>query len=143
MAFELQADCYAGTWARSVGDQDRLEEGDIQEALNAALAVGDFDAANPGHHGTPEQRARAWNAGFESGDPSACSGFLDGSARPHRLTSGALARPAPASRRSRVAGSPGTACSTVTASSSASVAFQPSVASCSTPATHGPRAAPR
>ncbi len=80
MAFELQADCYAGTWARSVGDQDRLEEGDVQEALNAALAVGDFDAASPGHHGTPEQRARAWNEGFETGDPSACSGYLDGSA---------------------------------------------------------------
>ena len=68
-AFELQADCYAGTWAHSAGQNNLLEEGDVQEAIDAALAVGDFDASNPGHHGTPEQRATAWNTGFESGDP--------------------------------------------------------------------------
>ena len=38
----------------------------MQEALDAALAVGDFDAGNPGHHGTPEEREQAWSAGFES-----------------------------------------------------------------------------
>jgi predicted metalloprotease len=79
MAFELQADCYAGTWAKSANDEDRLEGGDVQEALDAALAVGDFDAGNPGHHGTPEQRAAAWNSGFESGDPSSCSQYLEAS----------------------------------------------------------------
>ena len=31
----------------------------MQEAIDAALAVGDFDASNPAHHGTPEQRATA------------------------------------------------------------------------------------
>jgi uncharacterized protein len=77
-AFELQADCYAGTWAKRAYEEDRLEEGDVQEALGAALAVGDFDAGNPGHHGTPEQRAGAWTGGFESGDPSACSVHLAG-----------------------------------------------------------------
>ncbi len=76
MDFELQADCYAGTWERSVSDDGRLEDGDMQEALDAALAVGDFDAANPGHHGTPEQRKAAWSDGFESGDPSACDAYL-------------------------------------------------------------------
>ena len=76
MAFELQADCYAGTWANSAYQDDRLDDGDVQEALDAALAVGDFNANDPRHHGTPEQRAEAWNAGFESGDPSACSGYL-------------------------------------------------------------------
>ncbi|MDA0182928.1 neutral zinc metallopeptidase [Solirubrobacter phytolaccae] len=75
-AFELQADCYAGTWAKSAYDENRLEDGDVQEALDAALAVGDFDAGNPGHHGTPEEREQAWSTGFESGDPSACSSFL-------------------------------------------------------------------
>src|SRR3954453_3782488 len=55
MAFELQADCYAGTWASSVSDDGRLESGDVQEALDAALAVGDFDTASASHHGTPEQ----------------------------------------------------------------------------------------
>ena len=78
-AFELQADCYAGTWAHSAGQNNLLEEGDVQEAIDAALAVGDFDASNPGHHGTPEQRATAWNTGFESGDPTACNQFLSAS----------------------------------------------------------------
>ena len=76
MAFELQADCYAGTWANSAYEENRLEDGDVQEALDAALAVGDFDAGNPSHHGTPEQRAAAWNSGFEAGDPSACDQYL-------------------------------------------------------------------
>jgi predicted metalloprotease len=79
MAYELQADCYAGTWAKSAYDENRLEDGDVQEALDAALAVGDFDASNPGHHGTPEQREAAWNSGFETGDPSACDTYLDDS----------------------------------------------------------------
>ena len=69
MAFELQADCYAGTWANSAYQENRLEDGDVQEALDAALAVGDFDASNP----RPPRHARAardaWNTGFESGDP--------------------------------------------------------------------------
>src|SRR4051794_23024322 len=77
MAFELQADCYAGTWANSASRENRLEDGDVQEALDAALAVGDFDTANPSHHGTPEQREAAWNQGFRSGDPSSCSTYLD------------------------------------------------------------------
>jgi uncharacterized protein len=77
MGFELQADCYAGTWAKSASDENRLQDGDVQEALDAALAVGDFDTSNPGHHGTPQQREDAWNTGFESGDPSACSTYLD------------------------------------------------------------------
>ena len=76
-AFELQADCYAGTWANSAYEENRLEDGDVQEALDAALAVGDFDAGNPGHHGTPEQRKEAWSSGFESGDPSSCGQYLE------------------------------------------------------------------
>ena len=77
MAFELQADCYAGTWANNAYKENRLEDGDVQEALDAALAVGDFDANSPQHHGTPEQREEAWNSGFESGDPSSCSQYLE------------------------------------------------------------------
>jgi predicted metalloprotease len=75
-AFELQADCFAGTWAKSAADEDQLEDGDVEEALDAALAVGDFDPADPGHHGTPEQRREAWSTGFETGDPSTCSRYL-------------------------------------------------------------------
>jgi hypothetical protein len=77
MAFELQADCYAGNWAKSAYDENKLDDGDIQEALDAALAVGDFDTNNPQHHGTPDQREAAWNSGFESGDPSTCDKYLD------------------------------------------------------------------
>jgi predicted metalloprotease len=76
VAFELQADCYAGTWANRASRENRLEDGDVQEALDAALAVGDFDASSPGHHGTPEQREEAWKSGFETGDPSSCSQYL-------------------------------------------------------------------
>jgi predicted metalloprotease len=76
MSFELQADCFAGNWAKSAADDNRLEQGDVQEALNAAMAVGDFDADNPGHHGTPEQREEAWTRGFQSGDPTACNTYL-------------------------------------------------------------------
>ncbi len=79
MAFELQADCYSGTWAQSAYEENRLEDGDVQEALDSALAVGDFDTDQPGHHGTPEQREAAWRTGFDSGDPSSCSKFLDAS----------------------------------------------------------------
>jgi predicted metalloprotease len=74
--FELQADCYAGTWAASAYQENRLEEGDLQEALDAAMAVGDFNAGSPGHHGTPEQREAAWYSGFQSGDPAGCSEYL-------------------------------------------------------------------
>jgi predicted metalloprotease len=71
--FELQADCFAGAWARSAYDGGRLERGDVDEALNAALAVGDFEFGSPGHHGTPDQRRSAWTSGFESADPAACT----------------------------------------------------------------------
>jgi uncharacterized protein len=77
MAFELQADCYAGTWAKSASDEHRLEDGDVQEALNAALAVGDFDTSSPGHHGTPAQREEAWTTGFDAGNPASCDAYLD------------------------------------------------------------------
>jgi len=66
-----------GTWAASAKQDNRLEEGDVQEAIDAALAVGDFDESNPGHHGTPEQRADAWNTGFEAGDPASCDRYLE------------------------------------------------------------------
>jgi uncharacterized protein len=76
MPLELQADCYAGAWAHDAAQEDRVDDGDVQEALDAALAVGDFDTANPGHHGTPEQRREAWTTGFESGDPGSCNSYL-------------------------------------------------------------------
>jgi hypothetical protein len=74
--YELHADCWAGTWGNSVYQQGRLEEGDLEEALDAALAVGDFDFGNAQHHGTPEERRDALLTGYRSGDPGACSTHL-------------------------------------------------------------------
>jgi predicted metalloprotease len=74
--FELQADCMAGVWAYSVFAKGDLQEGDIEEATNAALAVGDFDVGNEQHHGTPDERREALVAGFDSGDPAVCRRYL-------------------------------------------------------------------
>jgi predicted metalloprotease len=74
--FELQADCMAGTWAFSVYQRGRVDDSDLDEAINTAYAVGDFDLTNPQHHGTPKQRARAWLTGYQSGDPSDCRRFV-------------------------------------------------------------------
>jgi predicted metalloprotease len=74
--YELQADCLAGTWANSVYEQGHLEPGDLEEATNAALAVGDFEFGNAQHHGTPQERRDALLTGYRSGDPSACSRYL-------------------------------------------------------------------
>ncbi len=74
--YELQADCLAGTWANSVFEQGRLKPGDLREATDAALAVGDFDLGNAEHHGTPGERRDALLTGYRSGDPSSCERFL-------------------------------------------------------------------
>ena len=74
--YELQADCLAGTWANSVYEQGQLDPGDLEEATNTALAVGDFDVGNAQHHGTPEERRDALLTGFRSGEPAACARFL-------------------------------------------------------------------
>jgi uncharacterized protein len=74
--FELQADCFAGTWAHSVFEAGDLQPGDLEEAANAALAVGDFDVGNAQHHGTPEERREALLTGYRGGDPSACGRYI-------------------------------------------------------------------
>jgi predicted metalloprotease len=74
--FELQADCLAGSWAHSVYEQGHLQPGDLEEATNAALAVGDFDVGNAQHHGTPAERRDALLAGFRSGEPSECGRYV-------------------------------------------------------------------
>ena len=79
---ELQADCYAGVWARSVFDQ--LEDGDIEEAMAATRAVGDDRLqeqagrrVNPDAftHGSSAQRLRWFRVGSESGEPASCDTF--------------------------------------------------------------------
>ena len=74
---ELQADFYAGIWAHYTEQQDLLEGGDLEEALNAASAVGDdrIQKQSQGYvvpesftHGTSEQRKKWFYKGFTSGD---------------------------------------------------------------------------
>jgi len=76
---ELQADCYAGVWARGI--EQFLEAGDIQEAMNAANSIGD-DRLTGGRvphtqftHGTSEQRMRWFDRGYQTGDVGQCDTF--------------------------------------------------------------------
>ncbi|HEU4767711.1 MAG TPA: neutral zinc metallopeptidase [Pyrinomonadaceae bacterium] len=74
---ELQADFFAGVFARYVKDQGVLEQGDIEEALNAASAIGDdkIQRQTTGYvvpdsftHGSSEQRIRWFKKGYDTGD---------------------------------------------------------------------------
>jgi hypothetical protein len=76
---ELQADCFAGVWAKAA--YERLDTGDLDEAIDAAQAVGDdaIQGSNANQesftHGTSAQRKQWFTTGFESGDPSQCGTF--------------------------------------------------------------------
>ncbi len=82
---ELQADCFAGIWAReSQQAKNWLERGDIEEAMNAAAAVGDDNmmrqagaAVRPEHftHGSAKQRAKWFNIGLRDGTIGSCDTF--------------------------------------------------------------------
>jgi predicted metalloprotease len=81
---ELQADCYAGVWAHSTYQRQLLEPGDLDQALNAAAAVGDDfqQKAATGQispeqwtHGSSAQRQAWLTKGFDSGDPATCNTF--------------------------------------------------------------------
>lgn len=82
---ELQADCYAGVWANHADRMSGLlDEGDIEEGLRAASAIGDDTLQrNAGRrvtpesftHGSAEQRARWFTAGYRTGDVNQCDTF--------------------------------------------------------------------
>jgi len=82
---ELQADCLAGVWANHA-DRARniLEAGDVEEALNAASAIGDDTLQRQSRgtvvpesftHGTSAQRQRWFRVGLDSGDINRCDTF--------------------------------------------------------------------
>ena len=79
---ELQADCYAGVWGHD--HRALLEPGDVEEALQAASAIGDDTLMKQAGrrpvpesftHGTSEQRMRWFMRGYETGDPAQCDTF--------------------------------------------------------------------
>lgn len=82
---ELQADCFAGVWAYHAQQRhDWLEEGDLEQALKAANAIGDdhLQKQSQGRvvpdaftHGTSAQRVKWFRTGFESGEPARCDTF--------------------------------------------------------------------
>jgi len=81
---ELQADCLAGMWARSAGERQILEPGDIDEALAAAAAIGDDrlqkqagGRVNPETwtHGSSAERSRWFKTGYNKGTIEACNTF--------------------------------------------------------------------
>lgn len=82
---ELQADCYAGIWAHHAEQAKQiLEQGDVEEALNAATQIGDDTLQRKSRgtvvpesftHGTGEQRVRWFKRGLETGDVQACDTF--------------------------------------------------------------------
>lgn len=81
---ELQADCFAGVWAADAARKGLLEEGDIDEALNAATQIGDdaiqkrqqgYVVPESFNHGTSEQRQRWFETGFRAADIQSCDTF--------------------------------------------------------------------
>jgi len=82
---ELQADCFAGVWAHNAHESRQiLEEGDVEEGLNAASSIGDdrLQRQARGHvtpdsftHGSSAQRVRWFKKGLDSGDIEACNTF--------------------------------------------------------------------
>jgi uncharacterized protein len=82
---ELQADCFAGIWAHHAQKQRQvLEQGDIEEGLKAASAIGDdtLQRRAGGHvvpesftHGSSAQRVSWFRRGFEQGSLEACDTF--------------------------------------------------------------------
>jgi uncharacterized protein len=82
---ELQADCFAGVWGHAANSQRQLlDPGDLEEALQAATAIGDDRLQREAGgqvvpdsftHGTSAQRVKWFRAGFESGDIGACDTF--------------------------------------------------------------------
>jgi uncharacterized protein len=82
---ELQADCFAGVWANHAQEsQNIIEPGDIDEALNAASAIGDdrIQRQTQGYvvpdaftHGSSAQRVRWFKRGYQSGKLEDCDTF--------------------------------------------------------------------
>lgn len=81
---ELQADCFAGVWAKSTQQRNLLESGDVESAMSAAAAVGDdrLQRMSTGRvspdsftHGSSAQRMEWFKRGMTGGTPESCNTF--------------------------------------------------------------------
>lgn len=82
---ELQADCFAGVWAHHAqASRQLLEQGDVEEAMNAAARIGDDALQRAGGgavvpdsftHGTSVQRQRWFDTGLKNGSVKGCDTF--------------------------------------------------------------------
>ena len=81
---ELQADCLAGVWAHHTQRKGKLEDGDIQEAMNAAAQIGDDTLQRKSQgmvvpesftHGSSQQRMTWFKRGLDSGSVKNCDTF--------------------------------------------------------------------
>ncbi|MGK2859505.1 MAG: KPN_02809 family neutral zinc metallopeptidase [Thermoanaerobaculia bacterium] len=85
LLLELQADCFAGVWANHAERQRQmLEEGDVEEGMNAAAAIGDDRmqrmagqriSPDSWTHGSSEQRVQWFRTGMQTGDMRNCDTF--------------------------------------------------------------------
>lgn len=90
VGIELQADCYAGVWAKDAKAPDgtpALDPGDIEEGRRAAEAIGDDTLQRQSQgvvvpesftHGTSAQREQALQTGLTTGDPASCAVYTQG-----------------------------------------------------------------
>ena len=85
VGLELQADCLAGVYGHF--NQQYLDQGDIEEGLRAAAAIGDdmiqqqqqgYVAPESWTHGSAEMRVKWLKQGLASGDPNGCDAFKEG-----------------------------------------------------------------
>jgi predicted metalloprotease len=81
---ELQADCFAGVWGHSTAQRNILEQGDVEEGLNAAAAIGDDRLQRQGGgrvspesftHGSSAQRVEWFRRGLSEGRVESCNTF--------------------------------------------------------------------
>jgi predicted metalloprotease len=81
---ELQADCFAGVWGYHAAQSSLLEQGDLEEGMRAAAAIGDDRLQRQAQgrvvpesftHGSSEQRVTWFTRGVKSGNPDSCSTF--------------------------------------------------------------------
>ena len=85
VSLELQADCFAGVWAHNAHKmRNILEQGDVEEGLNAASMIGDdrlqkeargYAVPDSFTHGSSEQRVRWFSRGLRTGDINECNTF--------------------------------------------------------------------